>query len=145
MLKVFVDSDIILDLFAQRDPHYIYAAKLFTLIDRKEIIAYTSPIVFANIHYILSKLTSRSQALQNLRKLKALIKVLPIDEKIIEFSLNSDFKDFEDAIQYFTAKSKDVKFLITRNIKDYKQADMTVCTAEEFLRMLKSLESSSNN
>lgn len=145
MHSIFIDSDIILDLFAKREPHYIHAAKLFTLIDRKEVIAYTSPLVFANIHYILSKLASKTLALQNLRKLKSLIKMLPVDEKIIEFSLSSDFKDFEESIQYFVAKTNNIKFLITRNIKDYKKAKITVCTAEEFLKMFKSLQSSLDN
>lgn len=51
MIKLFVDSDIILDLLAQREPHYIHAARLFTLIDQEEVIAYTSPLIFANLHY----------------------------------------------------------------------------------------------
>ena len=55
MKKVFVDSDIILDLLAKREPNYIYAAELFTLIDQQKIIGFTSPIVFANLHYLLKK------------------------------------------------------------------------------------------
>jgi len=145
VLKIFIDSDIILDLFAKRKPHYLHAAKLFTLIDRKEIIAHTSPLIFANLHYILRKLKSNEQALHNLRKLKTLVKILTIDEKVIDLSLTSEFEDFEDAIQYHTAKTIDIKFLITRNKKDYKRADIIVCTAEEFLKMLKSSESISEN
>lgn len=145
MIKVFIDSDIILDLFAKWEAHYNHVAKLFTLIDRKEIIAYTSPLVFANLHYILRKLKSNLQVLQNLRKLKSLVTILSIDEKIIDLSLNSEFKDFEGSIQYHTVRTTDVKFLITRNKKDYKKANISVCTAEEFLKMIKSLESTSEN
>lgn len=140
MISLFIDSDIILDLFAKRHPHYNHAAKLFTLIDQKKTVAYSSPLVFANIHFILCKLMPHAQARQNLRKLKSLIKILPIDEKIIELALNSDFKDFEDSIQYHTAKCHAIQFLVTRNKKDYKRAEMNVCTAEEFLTMLNSLE-----
>ena len=53
MIELFVDSDIILDLLAQREPHYIHAARLFTLIDQNEVVAYTSPLIFANLHYLL--------------------------------------------------------------------------------------------
>ena len=84
MKEIFIDSDIILDLFIERAPHYFYAAQLFSLIDKKKIKACTSPVVFANIHSILSKLRSNEYALQSLRKLKTLIRVLAIDEKIIE-------------------------------------------------------------
>lgn len=145
MLKIFIDSDIILDLFAKREPFFIHAAQLFTLIDQRKVMAHTSPLVFANLHYILRKLKSNEQALQHLRKLKSLVKILPIDEKVIELSLNSKFNDFEDSIQYYTTKATDIKFLITRNKKDYKKADITVCTAEEFLKMLKSIEPTSQN
>ena len=135
MHRIFIDTDIILDVFAQREPFYVSAAKLFTLIDRNEIIGYSSPIVFTNIHYILSRLTSKASARSNLRKLKSMIIVLPIDEKTIELALNSDFHDFEDALQYHTAKSHDIKFLITRNKRDYKKSKISVCTAEEYLKI----------
>ncbi|MFQ5603687.1 MAG: type II toxin-antitoxin system VapC family toxin [bacterium] len=140
MLKIFIDSDIILDLLAKRNPHYDYAARLFTLVEKKQIKAYTSPLVFANIHYLLRKLTSNEQAKQNLRKLRTLVKILSIDKKVIDLSLFSEFKDFEDAIQYHTANNNGLKFLITRNKSDYKNTKITVCTAEECLKMFETLK-----
>ncbi len=136
MIELFVDSDIILDLLAQREPHYIHAARLFTLIDQNEVVAYTSPLIFANLHYILKKQSSNLLALKNLRKLKTLINILSIDEKVIEQSLNSEFNDFEDAIQYFTAVNNGITLIITRNKTDYKRSKIDVLTAEEFLKSL---------
>jgi predicted nucleic acid-binding protein len=138
MIKLFVDSDIILDLLAQREPHYIHAARLFTLIDQNEVIAYTSPLIFANLHYLLKKQTSNLSALKSLRKLKTLINILSIDERVIEQSLNSEFNDFEDAIQYFTAVNNGITLIITRNKTDYKRSKIDVLTAEEFLKSLES-------
>ena len=134
MTRIFIDSDIILDLLAEREPHYIFAAKLFTLVDLQKITAFTSPIVFANLHYLLKKKTSNSSALKNLRKLKTLINILPVDERVIEQSLNSEFNDFEDAIQYFTAVNNGIKLLITRNKADYKKSKISIADAEEFLK-----------
>ncbi len=136
MIELFVDSDIILDLLAQREPHYIHAARLFTLIDQNEVVAYTSPLIFANLHYLLKKQSSNLLALKNLRKLKTLINILSIDEKVIEQSLNSEFNDFEDAIQYFTAVNNGITLIITRNKTDYKRSKIDVLTAEEFLKSL---------
>jgi len=136
MIKLFLDSDIILDLLAQREPHYIHAARLFTLIDQNEVIAYTSPLIFANLHYLLKKQTSNLSALKNLRKLKTLTNILTIDERVIEQSLNSEFNDFEDAIQYFTAVNNGITLIITRNKTDYKRSKIDVLTAEEFLKSL---------
>lgn len=134
MTKLFVDSDIILDLLAKREPHYSHAAELFTLIDRKAITVYTSLLIFANLHYLLKKLTSNTFAMKSLRKLKTLINILPIDDKIIDQSLNSEFNDFEDAIQYFTAVNNGITLILTRNKIDYKKSKITILTAEEFLR-----------
>ena len=134
MIKVFVDSDIILDLLAQREPYFEYAAKLFTLIDQQKIKAYTSPLIFANLHYLLKKLTSNTAALKSLRKLKTLINILPVDERVIEQALNSDFNDFEDAIQYFTAINSGINFILTRNKVDYKKSKIAISTSEEFLK-----------
>ena len=136
MTKLFIDSDIILDLLAKREPHYTYASRLFTLIDKKEIIAFTSPLIIANLHYILRKMTSNASAKKSLRKLKTFVKILPIDEKVIEQSLNSDFNDFEDAIQYFTSVNNGIKLLLTRNKRDYKKSKIPILTAEEFLKTL---------
>ena len=135
MHRVFIDSDIILDVLAQREKFYSHAAKLFTLFDKGQVSGFTSPIVFANLHYILRKLKSKEYALKSLRKLKSFISILPVDDKIIDLALGSKFNDFEDAIQYFTAKSYEIKFIITRNKKHYKQGEISVCTAEEYLKI----------
>ncbi len=136
MIKLFVDSDIILDLLAEREPHYIHAARLFTLINQNKIIAYTSPLIFANLHYLLKKQTTNSVALRSLRKLKTLINILPIDERVIEQSLNSEFTDFEDAIQYYTVVNNGITLIITRNKIDYRRSKIDILTAEEFLKSL---------
>lgn len=134
IMELFVDSDVILDLLAQRDEFYIYSAKLFTLSDENKVKLYTSPIVFSNLHYLLKKMTNNQTALKSLRRLKALISILSIDEKIIEQALNSDFNDFEDAVQYFTAVTNRINIIITRNKSDYKKGKITVSTAEEFIK-----------
>ena len=134
MINIFVDSDVILDLLAKREPNYIHSAKLFTLIDQQKVTAFTSPIVFANLHYLLKKMTSNKAALKSLRKLKTFINVLPTDERVIEQSLNSEFNDFEDAIQYFTSVNNGINIIITRNVKDYKKSKISISTAEEFIK-----------
>ena len=133
-MNIFIDSDIILDLLAKREPFYIYAAKVFTFADQRKIKAFTSPLIFANLHYILKRQKSNEFALQSLRKLKTIINVLPIDAKVIEQALNSEFKDFEDAIQYFTSVNNGIKVILTRNKKDYSKGKITISTAEEFIK-----------
>ena len=137
MDKLFVDTDIVLDLLTKREPHYSPAAELFSLADKKEIRLYVSPLSFANINYILSKILSSDQSRKKLLKFKTLVTVLINDEKTIELALTSDFKDFEDGIQYYTAIEGGLKILLTRNLKDYKSALISVMTAEQYLKSRK--------
>jgi predicted nucleic acid-binding protein len=131
--RVFVDTDIVLDLLAKREPFFPFAAELFTKADRKEVKLFVSSLCFSNLYYIVSTQKTQSEARKLLATLKVLVTVLPVDEKIIELALHSRFKDFEDAIQYYCALEHDIRVLVTRNIRDYKQARISVLTAEQFL------------
>lgn len=131
-----MDSDIVLDLLSGREPHYNYAAELFSLADEGSIKLYVSSLTFANVNYILSKQLSSAQARKMLLKLKTLIHVLSVNDKIIELALASDFRDFEDAIQYHTAIENGITILVTRNLKDFKKAEITILTAQQFLKTL---------
>jgi len=133
MNKVFIDTDIALDLLSERMPHYFPAAQLFTLADQGKLSIYVSSLSFSNLHYLLSRLYSQAESRRILSTFKILVKVLAVDDKIIDLSLNSVFKDFEDAIQYYTATENQVGILLTRNLKDYKAAQITVMTAEDYL------------
>ena len=133
MNKVFVDSDVILDLLAQRIPHFHFSALLFTFADMKKLELYTSPTVFCNVFYILRKELGIEKAKSALRKLRLLIKIIDSSEKAIDCALNSDFSDFEDAIQCYTAQNHQISIIVTRNVKDYKTAGIIVQNPETFL------------
>ena len=133
--KVFVNTDIIYDLLAKRDPFYLAAARLFTLADEGKIQIFISALSLANIHYLISKQQSKDEAKQILRKFKVLVHVTPLNEKIIDLALNSEFTDFEDAIQYFSALQNEVELLLTRNLRDYKKAQISVLTAQDFINL----------
>jgi len=131
--KVFLDADVILDLLTQREPHFLPAAELFLRIQSKELTACTSPVVIANIFYILSKHLGRENAAQSIRKLRSLVRVLNCGERVIDLALASGFADFEDAIQYCTALEHKIGVLITRNVQDYKTAAITILTPLEYI------------
>jgi predicted nucleic acid-binding protein len=133
MNKVFVDSDVILDLLAQRIPHFHFSALLFTFADMKKLELYTSPTVFCNVFYILRKELGIEKSKSALRKLRLLIKIIDSSEKTIDCALNSDFSNFEDAIQCYTAQNHQISIIVTRNVKDYKTAGIIVQNPETFL------------
>ena len=135
MTNLFIDTDVCLDLLAKREPHYLYAATLFTLADKGELKLFVSSNSFSNLNYLLSRQYSMAEARRILSKFKVLVQVLPVDDKVIELALNSKFKDFEDAIQYFAAIESGITILLTRNIKDYKKAEIQVQTPELYIQI----------
>ena len=135
--KIFIDADIILDLLCKRQPFYDYAAEIFTLGDTGEMELFTTSLVFANVFYILRKILGIEKAKVLLRKLRIMIHILPVNEKIVDLALNSNFSDFEDGLQYFTARENNINNLLTRNVKDYKEKDLIIQTPKEYLGSLK--------
>jgi len=136
MRKIFLDTNIILDLLAYRMPFYPEAAELFSLADKKKLILSISSLCLADTHYILSKQNPEMEVRKILRNLKVLVNVLPLDDKITDLALNSEFHDFEDAIQYYTAIENEQELIITRNLSDYKDSKIPIMTAGEFIKSI---------
>ncbi len=135
MDRLLVDTNIILDLLAKRKEFVLEAQKLFTLSDKNKVKLFVSSLTFANTYYILSQQMKLNNARKTLRKFKVLVEVLPMDNKIIDLSLESDFKDFEDAIQYHTAIENQIDIIITRNLKDFKTSKIPVLTAKNYIEI----------
>ena len=132
--EIFIDSDIIIDLLAKRDGFYHYAARIFTLAHEKKVKAYTTALVLANVFYIVRKIRGSEEGKKQLKDLRLIIDILPVNDKIVDMTLNSDFGDLEDGIQYFTARENKIPAIITRNTKDYKVRDMIIQTSEEYIK-----------
>jgi predicted nucleic acid-binding protein len=129
--RVFIDADVILDLLLARQPFFPAANELFLLIQEERIEAYTSPLIFSNLFYILRKKLTAPEAIAALRKLRLLVRLLPVNERTTDLALASSFADFEDAIQYYAAVSGSLDALVTRNKEDYRAADLPILTAAE--------------
>jgi predicted nucleic acid-binding protein len=133
MENLLIDTNIIVDLLSKRKNFYQEAQELFTLADEQEVKLYISSLTFANTHYLLSKELNSNEARKVLIKFKLLVSILPLDDKILELALSSDFNDFEDGIQYYTALENKLNIIITRNKKDFKISTLPVLTAREYL------------
>ena len=133
MKKVFIDSDVILDCFLAREPFYQSSTKILELAYRNKLRAFSSVVVFTNINYFLSQSATIKQVTANLTKLRSIISIITSGNEELDLALNSEFKDFEDAVQYFTALKGKVDCIITRNKKDFKLSKLPVVTPDEFL------------
>ena len=135
MDRILVDTNVVLDLLGKRESFLKEAQELFTLGDKGKVKLFVSALTFANTYYILSQQLKVSSARKVLRQFKVLVEVVPIDDKVIELALDSEFKDFEDAIQYYSAIENGVRIIITRNQKDFKHSKIPVLSAKVYLGM----------
>ena len=133
MSRIFLDTNVILDLLGDRVPFFDSIAKVATLADQKKITLIVSPLSFTTIDYVLNKYETSESVLNKLRKFKIISEVCEVNEETIDKALNSNFKDFENAVQYFTALQSNCSIIITRNGKDFKNSTIPSMTAEEFL------------
>ncbi len=135
MKSLFLDTNIVIDLLAKREPFYKSAAQLFSLADKMQLQLSVSALTFANTNYILLRERKPEEAKLILRKLKLIVKVISLDDKIIGLSLNdSDFKNYEDALQHYSALENGNDMIITRNLKDFQKSKIPALTAEQFLQ-----------
>lgn len=137
MQKVFLDVNIVIDFLGERDNFYKPAAKVLTLADKKKIKVYTSATSISTTYYLLAKYENAKIALEKIRRFKMLCSIAIMDDEVIEKAINSDFKDFEDAMQYYSAIASNCDLIITRNEKDFKNALIPVMNAESYLQTLK--------
>ena len=132
MAKIFLDSDIILDVILDRKAFVAESAKILESCEFGTHKGFTSALILANIHYIISrqKIANPSAIISQIAEI---LKVSSLDEFDIQNSISSEFADFEDGIQHSIAVKSKCNFIITRNTKDYVASKLLACTPQEFL------------
>ena len=137
MNKLFVDTNIVIDILARREPYFKEAATLFSMADQKQVQLAISALTIANTSYALLRQMDANQAKSILRKLRLIVSILPLNDKIVDLALNNEaMPDFEDALQYFTALENGQDVIITRNLRDFKGSRLPVLTAGQFLQTI---------
>jgi predicted nucleic acid-binding protein len=132
-MRVFLDTNILLDVLARREPFYAAAAQVWSLAERGEIQAFVSAISFSNIYYIIRKSVGKAQAHAGLRSLRDVFQVVAPDGQIINQAIDDDLDDFEDAVQFHSAIRAKAAHLVTRNPDDFPESTLSILTPEEFL------------
>lgn len=139
MKSIFIDTNVIIDFFANRKPFSIEAAILFNYSFNKKINIYISAVSYNNIYYILRQSCSHTETIKMLTELNEWTDTVDVSKDIINKSLKSNFKDFEDAIQYNCAKSlKKIDFIVTRDTKDFKTSSIPILTPNEAVTVIES-------
>ena len=135
MDRVQIDTDIILDFFFDREPFSENASKILSLCESKEIIGFVTPVIISNVYYLLRQTAKHEKVIEKLTLLISLLEVLIIDKRVIIEALNSNFKDFEDALQNYSAEqNNEVDIIITRNVKDYRNSHMSIMLPDNYIK-----------
>lgn len=134
--KLFVDSDVVIDFFTDREPYVNPASELFELNEQGSIKLYLSAISINNIYYIARKFLGHKKTLEVIEALTEMTEIIGTTRSEIIQALKNDFSDYEDSVQYSSAITiKSLDAIITRNIKDYKNSSVAVMTPLNFLKM----------
>ena len=139
MKHIFLDTNVLIDFLADRKPFSLEAAKLFNYSFKKKVSIYVATVSYNNIYYILRQSCSHSLAIKILNELQEWTEAIDVSKDVIRKALKSDFKDFEDAIQYNCAKTLNkIDCIVTRDTKDFKTSSIPIMTPKEALTMIES-------
>lgn len=133
-MKVFLDTNVVIDFYDQRDEFYYPAAIIFDLAYKGKIQLYVSATTFVNAFFLLRKSYSRTDLYQSMTGLASLCIITGVDSDIIKRCLAMERKDFEDSVQYESALLCQVDVIVTRNIKDFKDFASNVQSPADFLK-----------
>ena len=136
MKNIFLDTNIIVDLIADRKPFSKYAIQIFQKAELKEIELFTSSHSIATTHYLLKKYLAEKELREVLYNLLDYITVIAVDVDILKKGLRSNHKDFEDSIQILCASSiEKIDCIVTRNTKDFKASEIPAFNPDEILSL----------
>ncbi|MFW6307869.1 MAG: type II toxin-antitoxin system VapC family toxin [Campylobacterales bacterium] len=132
-MNLFLDKNVLIDMFLERDCGE--AKEIFESIIRDETInAYISDITVINTYYIISKYSTKANAIGAVKLMRKHCGLSVAREDVIDMAMESQFEDFEDGVQYFCAKSVSSDYIITNNKDDFIKSDIKVYTPKEWVK-----------
>lgn len=135
MDSVLIDTDVLMDFFFDRQPFAEFATEILNQCEGRKINGFTTPVIICNVYYLLRKTAKHQLIIEKIKQLLSIIEITKMDKNVVLNALNTEFKDFEDALQNFSAiQNKNITIILTRNIKDFKKSDLAVLTPETYLK-----------
>ena len=135
-MKILIDTNIIVDVALEREPFFAESDRILTLVEEAQIQGYISSSTFSDLYYIIRRDRGRDWTLDFLRQLATFCQVATVDNSVISMALISNFKDFEDAIQYSTAVINLIDAIVTRNPQDFPVTTPRIVTPNQLIQEL---------
>lgn len=139
MKHIFLDTNVLIDFLADRKPFSLEAAKIFNYSFKKKVTIYVATVSYNNVYYILRQSCTHVETIKILNELQEWTEAIDVSKDVIRKALKSEFKDFEDAIQYNCAKTLNkIDCIVTRDTKDFKKSSIPTMTPKEALTVIES-------
>jgi predicted nucleic acid-binding protein len=137
--RVFIDTDVILDVATGRQPFAEHSEMTLAIIENKTVIGVVSSNIVTNLYYVLRKLSSSDKAKTFIQEILKYLTVISVDHHAVLEALESEFNDFEDAVQYFSALANNCDCIVTRNSEDYAKAKIPIYSPKEFVALFQEI------
>ena len=141
-MNILFDTNVVLDLVLDREPDVKYAEALFSLVEAKFIIGFLGATTITTIHYLSRKTIGLQKTKKVIGKLLDLFEIAPVNHSVLKKALDSNWKDFEDAVLYQSAINCKIEAIVTRNVVDFKKSDIPVYLPKDILPSLSSSQNS---
>lgn len=135
-MKILLDTNIIVDDALQRQPFFEASEQVLVLVEQRLVEGYVSASTFSDLYYIIRRGRGRDWTLNYLRQLVTFCQVATVDAATINMALSTNFRDFEDAIQYTTAVVNELDAIVTRNPEDFPVTTPRILTPEQLIQEL---------
>jgi predicted nucleic-acid-binding protein len=131
--RVLFDSDVLLDVLAQRQPFVVASAQALNVVTQPQVQGYVSGHAVTNIFYILRRQVGGETARELLLRLLQHLRIADVTDEVIRSALQSTMTDFEDAVTSEAANAAGVEVIVTRNSPDFVASVIPAVLPEEFL------------
>lgn len=134
MKKIFIDTNVLLDVLLKRPEFHQAAARIWADCESRKAEGYISAISLNNLYFIMVRKAGKNRALESVRIVLNIFKVIPLDDKILRLAAELPHKDFEDAIQLFSAVQTKVDCIVTRDAGHFPNGYLPIISPTDYLQ-----------
>lgn len=138
-MKILFDTNILLDVFLERESFYEASAISLSLAERDIVEGWLSGTTVTTLYYLLQKSLTRKAADTHLKNLLKIFHVAPVNRAVLVDAIDSNFSDYEDSVLHQSANHSRLDAILTRNQKGFKNSTLPVYTPKELLNSLDAL------
>lgn len=135
-MKIFIDTNVILDVLCNRPPFVEDSLKVFRCCEAGQVSGYISALSIPNIVYIMRKELDSEKVKEILSTLTSIFSVVDLRKSDLTKAARLQFADYEDALQSVCAARTKATYIVTRNVKDFQNSPVPAIKPSELFERL---------